>query len=127
MKNLKRLVAIAIIGVTLTGCSSTKETTLKDENTKSLDTALSKGSNIYDYGLYTLKESKKTKELDITLEFKTNDVFKVGTVTAIRNLVLENLEGKYSENEIKLTVASEKPTDLVDYIYKDGKWDKEVE
>jgi hypothetical protein len=108
-------------------CKGPELVEIKDPNTQALEDAIRKGEpNNFDYGTYQILTKGRDKTIKITLEFKTDDIFRVGTVTAIRNLVLENLENKYSENLIDLTIASEKPVSTVEYKYKNGKWDKDV-
>lgn len=129
MKKLKKLFLLifsCIFIITLAGCGS-KETTIKDDTTKAFDELMTKNSNLYDYGEYKLITKNKEKTLDVYLMFKSKDIYRVGTVTAIRNLVVEHLGGKYKENVIHLRIGLSNGSGVVEYIYKDGKWDKEVE
>lgn len=66
----------------------------------------------------------KKSNIDVKLIYN-GDILKVGIITQIRNTVEMELKDKYKE--IDLTIIQEDPFDSVNYIFKDEKWDKEVE
>ncbi|HAT4117524.1 TPA: hypothetical protein I9Z52_002944 [Clostridium perfringens] len=124
MKKILALLSVTLLlAVTVMGCGS------KTENIKmpDLDKEISSGElgNIFDYSTYeeTIKGDKKN--IKITLAYN-GDVLRVGTITGIRNIIERDLSSKY--NEIDLTIIQEKPEfSSVNYIFQDGKWDKDVE
>ncbi|HFK8175744.1 hypothetical protein P5F14_15390 [Clostridium perfringens] len=124
MKKILVLLSVTLLlAVTVMGCGS------KTENIKmpDLDKEISSGElgNIFDYSTYeeTIKGDKKN--IKITLAYN-GDVLRVGTITGIRNIIERDLSSKY--NEIDLTIIQEKPEfSSVNYIFQDGKWDKDVE
>ncbi|KOA20564.1 hypothetical protein CLHOM_11520 [Clostridium homopropionicum DSM 5847] len=131
MKNKKKILLLlisCIFIITLVGCGGgSKETTINDDTTKAFDELMTKNSNLYDYGEYKLITKSKETTLDVYLMFKSKDIYRVGTVTAIRNLVVEHLSGKYKENTIHLQIGVSNGGGVVDYVYKNDSWDKEVE
>jgi len=130
MKNKKKTLLLLIsfiFTITLVGCGGSKETIINDDTTKAFDELMAKNSNnLYDYGEYKLITKDKETTLDIYLMFKSKDIYRVGTVTAIRNLVVEHLGGKYKENTIHLQIGLSNGGGVIDYTYKNGEWDKEV-
>lgn len=124
MKKILVLLSVTLLlAITVMGCGS------KTENIKmpDLDKEISSGElgNIFDYSTYeeTIKGDKKN--IKITLAYN-GDVLRVGTITGIRNIIERDLSSKY--NEIDLTIIQEKPEfSSVNYIFQDGKWDKDVE
>lgn len=132
MKNKKKMILLlisCIFIITLVGCGGgSKETKINDDTTKAFDDLMAKNSNnLYDYGEYKLITKDKETTLDVYLMFKSKDVYMVGTVTAIRNLVVEHLGGKYKENTIHLQIGVSNGGGVIDYTYKNGAWDKKVE
>lgn len=131
MKNKKKIILLlisCIFIITLVGCGGSKETIINDETTKAFDELMTKNSDsLYDYGEYKLITKDKEITLDVYLMFKSKDIYRVGTVTAIRNLVVEHLEGKYKENTIHLQIGISNGGGVIDYTYKNGEWDEKVE
>ncbi len=77
-------------------------------------------------GALDLTESKyyvNKDNIEIQLRYK-GDVLRVGIVNQIRNSVEEEFKGKYKK--IDLTIKQEDPYDSVNYIFTDGKWDKDI-
>lgn len=68
-------------------------------------------------------ETNKDK-IDIQLDYK-GDILRVGIVTQIRNTIESEFKDDYKE--INLLIIQEDPFESVNYIFKDNKWDKEVE
>lgn len=62
--------------------------------------------------------------IDIKLIY-SGDILKVGIITQIRNIVETELKDKYKK--IDLTIIQEDPFESVNYIFENGKWDKDIE
>lgn len=108
------LLSILIVGTLFVGCGS------EEIKLPNLDKKVSESIYKFDYSTY----EKSGDKIKVTLAYN-GDVLRVGPTTAIRNIVEEELSKDYKE--IDLTIMQEKPEfNSVNYIYKDGAWDKEV-
>lgn len=109
------LITIICIGLIIVGCGS------EEIENSELDDKLRFNENIELTG--SLYETNKDK-IDIQLDYK-GDVLRVGTINHIRNTV--EMEFKDEYKEINLLIIQEDPFDSVNYLFKDNKWDEDVE
>ena len=114
---------VVLISILFIGCGSTT----KEIKNSELDQAINNGTlkDIFDYSTYEVTDDNGNKSINVTLAYN-DEVLRKGVVTGIRNIVERELSKEYQT--INLTIIQEKPQfDSVNYIFKDGKWDKEVE
>lgn len=123
MKKILSLLMVVLISILFIGCGSTT----KEIKNSELDQAINNGTlkDIFDYSTYEVTDDNGNKSINVTLAYN-DEVLRNGVVTGIRNIVERELSKEYQT--INLTIIQEKPQfDSVNYIFKDGKWDKEVE
>lgn len=117
------LIMVVLISILFIGCGSTT----KEIKNSELDQAINNGTlkDIFDYSTYEVTDDNGNKSINVTLAYN-DEVLRKGVVTGIRNIVERELSKEYQT--INLTIIQEKQQfDSVNYIFKDGKWDKEVE
>lgn len=115
MKKIIYLMALIFtISLLVVGCGT------KEVENSELDKKLTfnEALNLTGSKYYAKKDS-----IDVELFYK-GDILRVGIITQIRNLIEDELKGKYKK--IDLTVTQEDPFDSVNYIFENNKWDKEV-